>query len=233
MINNVQYESIIDYLFYKFGENSISQINIFGSNIYLENHNKDIDILIIRQQNSDYDQKIINRFDISIISSKKINTFIVHLDPLAIEPIITGKNIYVKNNFHLEEIPTIDNSLQICEYLINRSKIYYNWTTSSLGGYQNLIEQLNTNNIMNILLNLSFVASYLLYSLHYSVDSVVITFNELIKKYPSSIVKIIMDQKHNPNPDISIIKNIVNKIENTFNNNTKIDWVSDYTFVSK
>ncbi len=221
--------SIVKLLFSKYCKKRISKIKIFGSNILYNKQNSDIDIFIIKQQKLDYEHRIIDRLDITSINSNVIAYYISNFDPIVTEPILTGRSIY-SNNFQEPIFSEIESNKSLCKYLINRSKKFYSWTRTNFISYQNMINNLPSYYLSFILLNLSFVTSYLLYSVHYRTHSNVITFAELLDNYPNTIAMELIKQKCLINPDLSLIKCFIKKVDNTFNDNTNIDWILDNSF---
>ena len=169
-------------------DKKIAHIQLYGSNLDLNQTGHDIDLLIVLDESCDYERRIVAPFDLIFISRNEALRLAKSFDPVITEPILTGKTI--------AGIPVIDKwklkhsevSQKACQSLYCRAKEIMDWTVSSSGGKQEIIKLLYSSAASNIIQNLTYIASYLAFSFHYSTYTKPLTLKQLCQNYPDSLV---------------------------------------------
>lgn len=134
----------------------------------------DTDLFILLNDDSKYYNTSIENLDITHMGIKWLDSFLIGLDPLITEPILTGEVIKGNTFFFEETKRKIKHNDQVPFYLYQRAILIYEWTL-------NLIEE---EKYKEALINISFIHSYLMFLKEYLRSDKILTFQEICNKYP-------------------------------------------------
>lgn len=136
-------------------------------------YGKDTDLLVVL--NGELSQTMIGycgngKLDIGFVGKDWIPVMIKHLDPIIVEPILTGETIYGDSNAWGQDIlnRVVDEDIPI--YLLQSAEIFYEWA----------INHVFENRLREAILTLCFACSYILYAERYWGGKNLVLFKNLL-----------------------------------------------------
>jgi len=167
---------ILERLFSVFPEKMVKFIIWYGNR-----DGRDIDLFIVSTKlliNYGVTRKF--PLDVVYMSESFFKESIKNLDPMAIDPILTGKLIYGKNIGNLKtEIRKIQPTEKTRKYLLERAKTFFEWTKHY---YRN-------NNLKETLTGIQFTLTYVYFVKYYQNNSKIISFTDLLKIYKNTTLE--------------------------------------------
>ena len=191
----------------------IAHIQLYGSNLNMDQMEHDIDLLVIIDESCEYERRMISPFDLVFLSRREALRLARSFDPVITEPVLTGKTIAGSPVIDKWKLEHSEVSKKACYFLCYRAKKVLNWTISSAGGKQAVRQLLNSAVASNIIQNLSYVASYMAFSIHYAKTPEPLTLEQLCQIYPNSLVATLRQYKNGVEFIIADIESILDSLE--------------------
>ena len=176
--NNATHKVCVDTIFQLYGQMKIGCIIYYGNF-----GGRDKDYFIVIRDQLDYEHTIVGECDLIFVGNVHFITMLQNFDPLATEPVLSGKSIY---GFPINRIKSKlqkrkPNGRNLA-YLLRSANVYFGWA----------IKYFKHNNCFNALNNLCFVVSYCLFAVYYSKDGrSVIALDELKKIEDATLLTMI------------------------------------------
>ncbi len=140
---------------------------------YGNRQGRDIDLLVILKgglSNTIIGSCGYGLLDIGFVGKSWVPMMIKHLDPIIVEPILTGEIIWGENNQWCQDILKQEVDEDIPIYLLQSAEIFYEW--SVLHTFENRFRE--------AILTLSFACSYILYAEKYWSGKNLVLFKDLL-----------------------------------------------------
>ncbi|MBT4516968.1 hypothetical protein HN670_02635 [bacterium] len=162
---------------YPFG---IVQTIVHYGNVY----GRDVDLFVILNDNSQFDNFQINHIDISTIGNVWLPMLSTYLDPILVEPILKGRLMYgVSLENWKNVILNKDASEDTVAYLLECSDIFLNYVAIHL----------SQGRKTDALMTMYFAVSYIYYALYYSQNKKAVVFSEVITQSNAVFLRQIRD----------------------------------------
>jgi len=142
---------------------------------------RDIDLFIVLK-GVFVDYGVTRKFPLDIVymSESFFKKSIKNLDPMAIDPILTGKLIYGKNINNLKiKIRKIQPNEKTKKHFLERAKTFLEWTKHYHQG----------NNFRETLTGIHFTLTYIYFAKYYQDNSKIISFANLLEVYKNTTLE--------------------------------------------
>lgn len=171
----MEHSEIKNQIFSAFPQTEIASIIRYG-NFY----GKDVDVFLIIKTNCLYNCWQRELLDVTCVGGSNFFEMMRNLDPIVIDPILSGLEVFGNNlnslkNIILKTKATKDTSM----YLSKVSSLFFEWA----------IQHLNQRNLVQASDALRFSISYLIFAKHYYFNEKPIKYLELVEYYPNRLLK--------------------------------------------
>ena len=168
-MENVSKKELLEAVFSVIPKKKVAELVFYGSN----NIGSDLDVFAVIHGNCLYGSVSFGKIDVTFVGSIWLSTLIQNLDPIVIEPILTGERIYGRELLPSKsEIKKRKGTINAADFLLQCSDICLAWAR----------EHLAKERLKDSATCLVFSISYLLFAERYSLRQRVITFKNLRKQ---------------------------------------------------
>ncbi len=144
----------------------------------------DVDLLVVLNDNSRYNNFQIGIFDINTIGNDWLPMMCKYLDPIVVDPILKGNIIYGTSLQYYKKVileQRVDDDT--ISYLLECADIFLNFAS----------EHLAQNSKYDSIVAIYFAVSYIYYSLYYKNNQMVATFTKVVSEFRSVFLSQIRD----------------------------------------
>jgi len=208
-MKNPDKKALCQVIFSIIPREKVAELVLYGSNKF----GSDIDIFVILHGYDLYSSFSVGEIDFTIVGAAWLPTLIQNLDPIVIEPILTGERIYGREILPAkDEIKRRRGTINAADYLLQCSDICLAWAT----------DHLDKKNFRASACCLVFAISYLLYAKRYALGRRVMIFKNLRVRMECQDLdranSIFKGKKSPPEEDlVDLIENIHKSLTDMYN----------------
>jgi hypothetical protein len=149
---------------------------------YGNKEGKDIDLFLVFEgslADTAIGHHICGPLDIGFVGENRLQTMIRHLDPIIVEPILTGRAIFGETGLYYRAVLDQPVDREVPPYLLNSAEMFYGWA----------VDLANQGLLRDAVTTLSFVQSYLSYVFRYWGGSSIVLFKDLLASADGLAIK--------------------------------------------
>lgn len=162
-------EYTLNKIFEIFNKSKVILVILFGNR-----NGSDTDIFLLLDDDSIYNNTIIEDIDITHIGIRWTDGLMKNLDPILTEPLLTGEVIFGDLDVFENLKTKIKHSNRAPIHLYQSAVLFYEWTLNFI----------NHGEYKKALINISFIYSYLMFSKEYATSDKILTYQDISNKHP-------------------------------------------------
>ena len=195
---------------------SVLEVTLYGSSLEGGGGvDRDVDLFVVVNEDIPYERRIVGWLDVIVLGFLEACRLGRLFDPLVTEPVLTGRTILGTPVIGAPALKSGIVSRPTLDHFLTRAKEVFGWTISSSGGLSELRNLIESRFALNVIDNLSYVASYLAFRAHYKNSPRVLTLEDLNRIYPESQIVTLRRMKNGRSVRGRELKNVTDRLVDT------------------